>query len=59
MPSKQAIKEFQEIYRKTYGKEISFAEAEVQANALMSFVRAVVGPNKPGKKYVHAKKRDN
>lgn len=41
MLSKQAIEEFQEIYLKTYGKEIPFSEAEVQAEQFLRLFRFV------------------
>jgi hypothetical protein len=42
MLSKQAIEEFQEIYLKTYGKEISFAEAAEQAHQMIRFFKFVL-----------------
>lgn len=41
MLSKEAIEEFQAIYLKTYGKEISFSEAEVQAAKLLRLYKIV------------------
>jgi hypothetical protein len=43
MLSKQAIEEFQEIYLKTYGEELSFAEASEQAHQMLGFVKFAVG----------------
>ena len=42
MLSKQAIEEFQEIYLKTYGKELSFAEASEQAHQMISLFKFVL-----------------
>jgi len=43
MLSKQAIEEFQDIYLKTYGKELSFAEAAEQAHQFLRFFKFVIG----------------
>jgi len=43
MLSKQAIEEFQEIYLKTYGRELSFAEAAEQAHQFLRFFKFVIG----------------
>jgi hypothetical protein len=43
MLSKQAIEEFQEIYLKTYGKELSLAEATAQAHQLIRFCKFALG----------------
>ena len=43
MLSKQAIEEFQEIYLKTYGRELSFAEATEQAHQFIRFFKFVIG----------------
>ena len=42
MLSKQAIEEFQGIYLKTYGKEISFAEASEQAQQMILLFKFVL-----------------
>jgi hypothetical protein len=44
MLSKQAIEEFQEIYLKTYGKELSFAEASEQAHQMIRLFKFVLTP---------------
>ena len=38
----KAIEEFQEIYRNTFGKELSFAEASEQASQLFRFYKSVL-----------------
>ena len=43
MLSKQAIEEFQGIYLKTYGKELSFAEAAEQAHQMIRLFKFVLG----------------
>ena len=43
MLSKQAIEEFQEIYFKTYGEELSFAEAAQQATQMIQLYKVVLG----------------
>jgi hypothetical protein len=43
MLTKQAIEEFQGIYFKTYGKELSFAEATEQAHQLIRFCKFALG----------------
>jgi hypothetical protein len=43
MLSKQAIEEFQGIYFQTYGKELSFDEATVQAHQLIRFCKFALG----------------
>jgi hypothetical protein len=43
MLSKQAIEEFQEIYLKAYGKELSLAEATTQAHQLIRFCKFALG----------------
>lgn len=45
MLSKQAITEFQEIYLKTYGKELSFEEAAECAGQLIRLYKAVFLPS--------------
>lgn len=42
MLSEQKIKEFQEIYLKTYGEKLSFFEAAKQASQLLRFYKAVL-----------------
>ena len=42
MLSKQAIEEFQEIYLKTYGKELSFPEASEQAHQMIRLFKFVL-----------------
>ena len=39
MLSKQAIEEFQGIYLKTYGRELSFDDAAEQAHQLIRFFK--------------------
>ena len=43
MLSKQAIEEFQEIYLKTYGSELSFDDAAEQAHQLIRFLKFALG----------------
>ena len=45
MLSKQAIREFQEIYLKTYGKELSLVDATAQATQLIRLYKAIYKPN--------------
>lgn len=52
MLSKQAIEEFQEIYLKTYGKEISFSEAEVQAEQFLRLFKLVAVGGEAGQRQV-------
>ena len=47
MLSKQAIEEFKAIYLKTYGEELSFAEAAEQAQQMLSLFKIVL--NSPSK----------
>lgn len=42
MLSKEAIKEFQTIYRKTFGQDISLIEAESKGLALLRLYKAVL-----------------
>jgi len=42
MLSKEAIKEFQTIYRQTYGQDISLKEAESKGLALLRLYKAVL-----------------
>jgi hypothetical protein len=42
MISKEAIEEFQTIYRKTFGQDISLIEAESKALALLRLYKAVL-----------------
>ncbi len=44
MISRQAIEEFLVIYRKEYGKELSFEDARKQANSLVRLYKAVLPP---------------
>ena len=41
MLTEQAIQEFQAIYFKTYGKELSFAEASEQAHSMIRLIKLV------------------
>jgi len=43
MLSEQAIKEFQEIYLKTYGEELPFAQATEQATQMIQLYKVVLG----------------
>ena len=43
MLSKQAIEEFQGIYLKTYGKELSFDEAALQASQMIRLYKVILG----------------
>ena len=43
MLSEQAIKEFQEIYFKTYGEELPFAQAIEQATQMIQLYKIVLG----------------
>lgn len=47
MLSDHAIQEFQEIYFKTYGKELSFEEAAECASQLIRLCKAVLTPTLP------------
>ena len=47
MLPKEAIKEFQRIYRQEYGVDLSEEEAERRANNLMVFYRAVLEEELP------------
>ena len=42
MLSKEAIEEFQEIYRREYGIRLTKAEAEEQALNLLSFYKTII-----------------
>ena len=50
MLSRQAIEEFQAIYLKTYGKEISYSEAEVQAEQFLRLFKLVAVGGKVGQR---------
>ena len=43
MLSKQAIEEFQDIYLKTYGRELSFDDGAEQAHQLIRFFKFALG----------------
>ena len=43
------IKEFQELYRKRFGKEISYEEAYDSARKLIRYVEICLGSNKEEK----------
>jgi len=43
MLTQKAIEEFQDIYQKTYGRELSFAEAAEQAHQFLRFFKFVIG----------------
>ena len=45
MLSEQAIKEFQGIYFKEYGKALAFDEAAARAESFLRFFRAIVKPS--------------
>ena len=45
---KEAIKEFQLIYRQEYGIDLSDEEATRRVNNLMAFYRAVLEEDQPG-----------
>lgn len=45
MLSKEAIKEFQEIYFKEYGEALSFEEAAARAESFLRFFKAIVKPS--------------
>lgn len=44
MLSKDAIKEFQEIYTKEYGEEISFEEAQEKGERLVRLYKVIYKP---------------
>lgn len=44
MLSKQAIVEFQHLYKKEFGLELSFEEAAEQANNLLQLYKIVLTP---------------
>jgi len=46
MLSRQAIMEYQKIFKQTFGKEISYEDAADQGERLVSLVRIVLRPNK-------------
>jgi len=43
MLSKQAIEEFQEIFLKTYGRELSYDEAAEQAHQFLRLFKFIIG----------------
>lgn len=45
MLSEQAVREFQALYEKTYGKKISFEEALLQGERLVELMKIVYGSN--------------
>ena len=47
--SKEAIEEFRKIYKKKFGKDISYQEALEKGNKLLALVRAVYKPIKQDK----------
>jgi hypothetical protein len=44
MLSKQAVEEYQEIYKKEFHEEISFAEAEEQASRVLNLFKIIYKP---------------
>lgn len=44
MLSKEAIEEYREIYKKVYGEDISYAEAEEQGNRFLNFFKIICKP---------------
>lgn len=46
MLTEKAVMEYQELYKQTYGKKISYEIAADQAERLISLVRIVLQPNK-------------
>ncbi len=48
MITKEAIKEFQEIYFKEYGETLAFDEAAARAESFLRFFKAVVKPSSKG-----------
>lgn len=47
MLTKEAVEEFQKIYKKVYGKDIPYAEAEQKADALLDILSTVAGQPLP------------
>lgn len=43
MLSKEAIEKFQHLFEKSYGKKISFEEAQLQGTRLVELLRTVYG----------------
>lgn len=48
MLSKEAVKEFQEIYFKEYGEALAFEEAATRAEGFLRFFKAIVKPSTKG-----------
>ena len=48
MITKEAIKEFQEIYFKEYGEALAFEEAAARAESFLRFFKAIVKPSNKG-----------
>lgn len=42
MLSQQAISEYQEIYKKHFGKELSFDEAKIEAEKFLRFFKLIL-----------------
>jgi hypothetical protein len=51
MLSKQAIEEYQKIYKKVFKEEISFEEAKVQGTKLVNLFKIIYRPIKIHEKY--------
>lgn len=42
MLSKQAVEEYQKIFKKEYGQNLTYAEAEEQGNRLLKFFEILI-----------------
>lgn len=60
MLSKQAVKEYKEIYKKEFGKDISEAEAVSQGTRLLNLFKIIYKPIPAGwiKRSIKAKNND-
>lgn len=45
MLTSQDIKKYQQIYKKVYGVDISYAEALEQGNRVLKFFKVILKPN--------------
>ena len=50
MLSKQAIEEYQKIFKEEYGQELTFAEAEEQGTRLLKFFEILIKIDRSNKK---------
>ena len=54
--NKDAINKFQSVYKTTYGEDISYEEAEKQANDLIDFLWSLANKNKNSNKDIYVSK---